>query len=84
MSGHSKPRFPHFVVKKYRTERIVKFRGNPYIEALMDLPSDLDLTAMLSFKPDFDASERFMSKEYRIQRLDCLYDLADAEAELEA
>jgi hypothetical protein len=70
--------FPHYVVRQYRRESIAKFRGNPYIEALMDLPSDVDIAKMLTFMPEFAPSERFMSKEYRIQRLDCLYDVVVA------
>lgn len=70
--------FPYYLVRSYRKERIVKFRGNPYIEALMDLPSDADIARMLTFMPEMEPSERFMAKEYRIQRLDCLYEVVVA------
>lgn len=66
--------FPH-VKAIYRQERNPKFRGNPYIEAIMDLPSDAQLATALNHFPKFDPAERELSAEYRIQRLDCLFDL---------
>jgi hypothetical protein len=60
---------------EYRDEEIKAFQGNPFIEGIPTLPSDEELEKMLRFEPEFDASERTLSAQYRIQRLDSLLEM---------
>lgn len=63
--------FP-YVVAKYRNESIGRYAGNQYIEALPDLPSDLELAMALKYLPAFDPAERQLPAPVRIQMLDLL------------
>ncbi|MFH7043516.1 ATP-binding protein [Paucibacter sp. JuS9] len=63
--------FPH-VIANYRAEAIAKYAGNPYIEALPDLPDDAALAAALKYLPRFNPDERLLPAPVRIQLLDTL------------
>lgn len=66
--------FPH-VVAKYRKEVIDRYAGNPYIEALPELPGDLELGKALRYLPAFRPEERQLPAHVRIQMLDLLEQL---------
>ena len=50
-------------------------QANPFVQALPALPNDVDLMMALTHMPPFDPTERLLSKEYRIQRLEVLADI---------
>lgn len=61
-----------FVDAKYRKEPNPLYAGNPYVEALPSLPTDLELAKALTYLPPFDAGERALDAPARIQRLDTI------------
>jgi energy-coupling factor transporter ATP-binding protein EcfA2 len=63
--------FP-FVDAIYRSSEIAAHKGNPFIEALPALPSDMAITLALTYLPPFDTAERQMDAPERIQRLELL------------
>jgi hypothetical protein len=66
--------FP-FVPAKYRQEQIPRLAGNPYVEALPELPDDVTLARELRRLPPFDPAERLLPAPMRIQLLDGLQEL---------
>jgi energy-coupling factor transporter ATP-binding protein EcfA2 len=67
-------RIPH-VKAKYRGTKILRHRGNAYIQALPGLPSDVELTRALARLPQFKAADRDLPAPERLLLLNQLNDL---------
>lgn len=59
----------NFVDAVYRTEPNPQYAGNPFIEALPSLPSDLELARALTQIPSISQAQREASVSYRVQEL---------------
>ena len=70
---------------EYRSQDILEFKNNPFIEALPPLPDFRKLGAMLTVRPPYDSSERFLPDETRLmltQRIIQFHQPSDVDIDL--